>query len=679
MKSNKLKAQHTAGNIKAATISFSGISLLWLIMLFILSLFEVIYNGVIHEFPANTIGIAFWTFLADIGFLLNLLLGIYIVYVLIFLLSPILAKTLYKVLITLLLILHLALILYFSRALLPLGADLYGYSIADIKQTIGASGGISFITILAFIAVIAAIISIFKYLAPKFKPAFGLAIILPVLSLLALVTGAAKLLAPGNLHSDFANNLALNKSAFFYSSSVDHFFPDNNDVDIYADSYIGDYNGQQSISAYNYVDPDNYPFLHADSSKDVLSPFFKSTTTPPNIVIIMVEGLGRAFTNDGAYLGNFTPFIDSLSNQSLYWRNFLSEGGRTFAVLPSLLGSLPFAKNGFLELGGQMPAHLSLLSLLKYNGYHTSFYYGGDSHFDKMDMFLQKNKIDELNDEKSFPAGYTKLPSVNGFTWGYNDKELFRHYLTTRNIDSKPQLSVLLTVATHDPFIINEEATYLQRFEERMTTLGFDDIKKRKYRNYKNQYASILYLDDAMKSFFADYRKRSDYANTIFIITGDHRMPEIPMSDKIDRYHVPLIIYSPLLKRVSQMSSVSTHFDISPSLIAYLKHNFNMRGPSLVSWIGQGLDTSVNFQNLHQYPLIQTKTDMIDFVMGEYHINGNTLFKLSPNMSEEPVQDDNKFNQLQNAFDAFKKRNNRLVNGAKIIPDTISTRYAPLK
>jgi phosphoglycerol transferase MdoB-like AlkP superfamily enzyme len=679
MKSNRLKAQHTAGNIKAATISFSGISLLWLIMLFILSLFEVIYNGVVHEFPANTIGIAFWTFLADIGFLLNLLLGIYIVYVLIFLLSPILAKTLYKVLITLLLILHLALILYFSKALLPLGADLYGYSIADIKQTIGASGGISFITILAFIAVIAAIISIFKYLAPKFKPAFGLAIILPVLSLLALVTGAAKLLAPGNLHSDFANNLALNKSAFFYSSSLDHFFPDNNDVDIYADSYIGDYNGQQSISAYNYVDPDNYPFLHADSSKDVLSPFFKSTTTPPNIVIIMVEGLGRAFTNDGAYLGNFTPFIDSLSNQSLYWRNFLSEGGRTFAVLPSLLGSLPFAKNGFLELGGQMPAHLSLLSLVKYNGYHTSFYYGGDSHFDNMDMFLQKNKIDELNDEKSFPAGYTKLPSVNGFTWGYNDKELFRHYLTTRNIDSKPQLSVLLTLATHDPFIINEEATYLQRFEERMTTLGFDDIKKRKYRNYKNQYASILYLDDAMKSFFADYRKRSDYANTIFIITGDHRMPEIPMSDKIDRYHVPLIIYSPLLKRVSQMSSVSTHFDISPSLIAYLKHNFNMRGPSLVSWIGQGLDTSVNFQNLHQYPLIQTKTDMIDFVMGEYHINGNTLFKLSPNMSEEPVQDDNKFNQLQNAFDAFKKRNNRLVNGAKIIPDTISTRYAPLK
>jgi phosphoglycerol transferase MdoB-like AlkP superfamily enzyme len=679
MKPSGLKTQHIASKIKTATTSFSGLSLLWLFMLFVLTVFEIIYNGIIHEFPVNTAGVLFWMLLADITLWLKFLLVIWVLYISVCFFSPILANAFYKIFITFLLLLQLALILYFSKALLPLGADLYGYSIADIKQTVGASGGIDLLTVLAFITVITAIIVTFKYLAPKFKPVFGIAVILPTLSLLALVTGAKKLPAPGNLNSDFANNLILNKSDYFFTSSVNHFFPDNDEVDIYADNYIGDYAGQQSISAYNYVDPYNYPFLHADSSKDVLTPFFKPTATPPNIVIVLVEGLGRAFTNEGAYLGNFTPFIDSLSNQSLYWRNFLSEGGRTFAVLPSLLGSLPFAKNGFIELGGQMPAHLSLLSLLKYNGYHTSFYYGGDSHFDNMDQFLQKNKIDELNDEKSFPTGYTKLPAVNGFTWGYNDKELFRHYFTTRGVSSKPQLSVILTVATHDPFIINEETTYLQRFEQRMTALGFDDTKKSKYRNYQNQYASVLYLDDAMRNFFSAYRKRSDFNNTIFIITGDHRMPEIPMSDKIDRYHVPLIIYSPLLKRVSQMSSISTHFDVSPSLIAYLKHNFNFRGPSLVSWMGQGLDTSLNFQNLHQYPLMQTKNDMIDFVMGEYHINGNTLFKISPDMSEEVVQDDNKLNQLRNAFDAFKKRNTQIINGGKIIPDTISTRYAPLK
>ncbi len=682
MKLEDLKTQPIVGKIKAATISFSVLSLLWLLMLFVLSIFEIVYNGKIHEFPPNIAGIIFWSFLADTLFLLNYLFIIYLVYIPVFLFRPLLAKILYKVFIAVLVVIHISLILYFSKALLPLGADLYGYSIADIKQTIGASGGVSVIMVLGFVVCIACIITVLKWLPGKIKLGFGAAVVLPALSLLLYVTSTSKMITHGNLHSDFANSLVVNKSDFFYSSTLNHFFPDEDEVDIYADSYIGDYGGQQSIAAYNYVDAGNFPFLHTDSSKDVLSPFFKATATPPNIVIVLVEGLGRAFTNEGAYLGNFTPFIDSLSNQSLYWRNFLSEGGRTFAVLPSLLGSLPFAKNGFLELGEQMPAHLSLMSLLKYNGYHTSFYYGGDSHFDNMDVFLRKNQVDELNDEKSFPAGYTKLPATNGFTWGYNDKELFRHYLTTRstgNQPSAPQLSVILTVATHDPFIINEETAYLQRFEQRMVKLGFDGAKKSKYRSYQNQYASILYLDDAMRDFFAAYRKRSDYANTMFLITGDHRMPEIPMSDKIDRYHVPLIIYSPMLKRTAQLSSISTHFDISPSLVAYLKTNFKIKGPSLVSWMGQGLDTSVNFQNLHQYPLMQTKTDMIDFIMGEYHLNGTSLFKLSSDLGEEPVQDDNKLNQLQNAFEAFKKRNNLVINGAKIIPDSISRHYAPKK
>jgi len=84
--------------------------------------------------------------------------------------------------------------------------------------------------------------------------------------------------------------------------------------------------------AFAYADEKNFPFLHTDQTPDVLSPFFDSTAIKPNIVFIIVEGLGRSFTNEGARLGNFTPFLDSLSRHSLYWPNFLSEGGRTFAV-----------------------------------------------------------------------------------------------------------------------------------------------------------------------------------------------------------------------------------------------------------------------------------------------------------------------------------------------------------
>jgi len=665
-----------------AAAAFARLSLVWLCIILLLSIFELVYNGIVHQFPKSIGGVFGWSFLNDLLFWLKSLIYIFIVYIPLNVFSQKFARTVYAIFIVLMAVIQLSLTSYFTTSLVPLGADLYGYSMKDIKQTVGASG-VSFTTIIALVAILAFSIAALRFLAPRINTHRYLFFTLPLVSLLVVLVGVQALAGQPDFKSDFDNNLAINKSDHFWSASYRHFFPGADDVDIYADSYISDYgdSGKDKSLAFKYTDPQHYPFLHSDSVADVLSPFIKSDPkTPPHIVIILVEGLGRAFTNDGGYLGNFTPFIDSLSGKSLYWKNFLSEGGRTFAVLPSILGSLPFAKNGFLELGDGMPQHLSLLSLLKYNGYHTSFYYGGDSKFDNMRTFLEKNSTDEINDEKSFPAGYVRLPAPNGFSWGYNDKELFRHYLLTRDEKTtQPQLSVVLTVSTHNPFAINEEDKYLARFEQRMTQLGFTDAQKAEHRNYKLQYASILYLDDALRGFINAYKKRADFNNTIFLITGDHRMPEIPMSDKIDRYHVPLIVYSPMLKRSAQISSVSTHFDISPSLLSYLHHNYKTKGPTLVSWMGQGLDTNRNFENLHNYPLMQTKTDIIDFISGEYHLNGDNLFKLNAELGEDPVHDDDKANQLKNAFDQFKKRNNQIATGNFIIPDSIHQHYSPVK
>jgi uncharacterized sulfatase len=280
-------------------------------------------------------------------------------------------------------------------------------------------------------------------------------------------------------------------------------------------------------------------------------------------------------------------------------------------------------------------------------------------------------------DQSSFPPNYIKLPPVNGFTWGYNDKELYRHFLSTMPIreSNKPILSVLMTMSAHNPFIINESDKYLKVFEDRLTKLSLNEQSKLNYRNYQNQYASILYADDAVRNFFTEYSKRSDYDNTIFVITGDHRIPEIPMRTKIDRYHVPLIIYSPLLKRTARISSVSTHFDLAPSILSYLKSNYKFRMPKQSSWMGEGLDTTRSFQNLHSVPFIQNKSDIIDYILGEYHLNGNVLFKLTPQMNEIVDADPQMKDQLIKAFNQFKKRNALIIEGKKIVPDSILRNY----
>ena len=656
---------------------------LFLVGLFIsifLNISEVLLNGFTHQFPEKTLNVLA---IACFNTLIFWLEGVWLAYMLFLVLyyfSKKIAITTSAIFIFIITLAQLILINYFNVSLLPLGADIYGYSFNDIKQTVGASDSLNIVTILLFVIVLILVVSAIVFLPKRINISPKIALLFPLISII-LIPINTNSITNAVFQSDYANNLAVNKLDYFSSASFDYFFPTPNDVDIYQDSYINAYENLNSeIPTIEYLNESEYPFLHKAETADVLSPFLVPTKTPPNIVIILVEGLGRAFTNDGAYLGNFTPFVDSLANESLYWKNFLSAGGRTFAVLPSIMGSLPFAKNGFLEANTKMNDHLSLFSILKSNNYHTSFYYGGDSKFDNMKMFLAKNKVDEIHDGLSFPSGYKKLPSQNGFTWGYADDQLFNYYFSTRKQQlAKPELNVILTVSTHNPFLINNQDKYLKLFEQRMSTLKFSEEKKETYRNYKLQYSSILYTDEALRDFFLKYKKRSDYANTIFLITGDHRLPEIPLSSKIDRYHVPLILFSPLLKRTAQMESISTHFDIAPTVLAYLKSNFKLKIPNQSSWLGTGLDTARNFRNIHETPLIQTKTDLVDFVMGEYHLNGNTLFKLQSDLNEIAVVDDELLNKAKNKFDNFKKKNSRIINGAKILPDSLIKKYAASK
>ncbi|MES2374729.1 MAG: sulfatase-like hydrolase/transferase [Bacteroidota bacterium] len=641
---------------------------------------ELVLEAVQHG-PPKLLGEVIMTGLAkDFTFVLKIGAWGYLLFALFYAMHKKAAHGFFIVISVLLVLIQATLSQYFITTLVPLGADLWSYSMADIKQTIGASGGIKISMIIGVVVLLAVVLGALIFLTKRIKTGGLIVFLFFLLFLGTLFTRAPEIVNEWMPGQEYSNNLSINKSSHFFNASYRHFFPPNAELDIYSDNYSGDYDtdSPMGLATAKYIDEQNYPFMHlSDSTKDVLSPFFEKTTTPPNIVIILVEGLGRAFTNKGGYLGNFTPYLDSLSEKSLYWDNFLSEGGRTFAVLPSVLSSLPFASNGFNELGASMPKHFSLVNLLKNNGYNTSFYYGSDSHFDNMDLFLKKINIDTIHDEKTFPAGYEKMPASNGFSWGYGDKELFRRYFETKKKSPEPFLDIVLTISTHNPFLINDQEAYLKRFESRMNELRFSEEVKKQARKYANQYSSILFADDGIKEFMEQYRQRPDYANTIFLITSDHRMPEIPVTTKLDRYHVPLIIYSPLLKRTAKISSISSHFDIAPSLIAWLKNSYRLNMPDTVSWVGNGLDTVRQFRNIHAYPMMQTKTDMVDFVMGNYMLSGENLFSISNVMDLSVNSNPAKKNELKAAFFRFKNKNEIFSRTLKMLPDSLIQKYTP--
>ena len=649
---------------------------------FLIRIVEFIFAKVLFGSIDNFSLVVFSAFVRDIAFFGSFTCWLFAGYFLVFTIHKQSARIAFIIFSILFCLIQVSLIKYFLTTLAPLGSDLWGYSFTEIKQTVGAAGSISLLTVLTGILLVTGIIFLFVKLPRRWQLQSGRWILLPLVSLLAQSFNlAAKAQSWKPETNTFSNYLATDKTYFFFQQSLAYFFPPDNSPDIYSDYYSGIFSDKEiSVNnSFHYIDENNYPFLHTEQTRDVLSPFFAPTKTKPNIVIIVVEGLGRSFCNEGAPLGNFTPFLDSLSNHSLYWDNFLSEGGRTFAMLPSLTASLPFGKNGFAELGEGMPPQLNLLSLLKHNGYHTSFSYGGESHFDNMDIFLRHSGIDHISDIHTFPTGeYVKSPaSASGFSWGYDDKDLFKRYLETLPTRPSPRLDILLTISTHSPFLIKEQQKYLDMVEARINSQGYSADHKEAVEKFKNQYATIMFLDDAIRGFFREYAKMPGFNNTIFLITGDHRMPEIPMSDKLERYHVPLIMYSPLLKRTALFASISTHFDVTPSLLAFLGSNYHLDLPKEVTWMGTGLDTFRTFGNSHAYPIMQNKTDLVDFIYGKYFLNGNDLYSINPNMGLTPINDDAMKNTLTSLFTKFKEKNAGVTAGARLMPDSVFQKYYP--
>ena len=640
-----------------------GFSLTLFGCMLLVKVIEIIRDSLHFGLPKDILSVITHGIINELSFDFNIVILPVSVFLLFYLLNRKLARIFFISFSVLLIMIHAALAEYFLQTLVPLGADLFGYTMADITQTVGAAG-VSTVFIFLAVILLGLVITLFIMIPKRIK--LNTAYVVPILGLFVLgaFSSIAKVTNRWKPGPEFSNEIALNKSFFFFNNCYQSFF-----TPVPKDLAFGDRTANPNN--FHYVNESQYPFLHTADSTDVLSAFFNAQKNKPNLVFLVVEGLGRAFSNKDAYLGSFTPFLDSLSGQSLYWSNFLSEGGRTFAMLPSIYGSLPFGKNGFLELGKQMPAHLSLFTILKQNGYQCNFFYGGDGKFDNMDQFVSMDG-GAVYDEKSFSAKYVKMPkNENGFTWGYGDDQLLEKLNEVNQRVQGPTLNAVMTLSTHSPFMVTDQDKYLTLFEQRMEQLHFTEAQKEEHRRYKNQYATILYTDNSIRDFINQYRNRPDFSNTIFIVTGDHRMPEIPMSTKIDRYHVPLIIYSPMLKRSQTFKAVNTHFDITPSLLSFLKHQYHLKVPQLVTWMGSGLDTAHYFRNIHAYPLMQTKNDITDFIMGDYMLHSEDLYKISDKMYLDPVDDGKEKSKLKSAFTRFKEKNALLIKGTKLMPDSL--------
>jgi len=286
-------------------------------------------------------------------------------------------------------------------------------------------------------------------------------------------------------------------------------------------------------------------------SSNFISPIARKITpdsisiNKPNIILVTMESMSAAKMKYHGNKHNLTPFLDSLVYKSLYFENIYTAGKHTFNGIFSTNYSYP-------ALYRQHPMKnirkfYGMPSVLKNQGYSTTFFINHDTQFDNVEGFLRANDFDNVIGQKDYPTEEVKT------TLGVPDDYMFRYAIPKLNElhkENKPFFVSMMTASDHGPFYLPE---YFKPHN--------DEIKKQ----------MVEYADWSLKQLFKMASKQEWYDNTIFILIADHgEALSAPYDISLDYHHSPLIIYAPKLINPIIKKQIGGQIDVFPTVMGIL-------------------------------------------------------------------------------------------------------------
>jgi len=313
----------------------------------------------------------------------------------------------------------------------------------------------------------------------------------------------------------------------------------------------------------------------ADYINANIKPVKQYNTVPaahPNVMIIILESMAREYwgsmnrnTNIPGFK-SYTPFLDSLSDNSLIFTNAYANGRQSIHAMSSVLAGIPSFQTAFTSSPYAEQKIQSIVSVCDSMGYQTSFFHGaangsmGFQGFGNILGYQHYYGRTEYNNDADFDG-----------IWGIWDEPFGQYIGKTITAQKQPFLATWFTLSSHDPFQV--PAKYKARF-----TGGPLAIDK-----------CVQYSDNALRHFFAYAKTQAWYNNTIFVITADHTSqtyyPEY--SKPINRFAVPILFFSPnkAYKLQGIRTDLAQQMDIYPTLVDLIGYNkpFRSWGRSLVA------------------------------------------------------------------------------------------------
>ena len=567
---------------------------------------------------------------------------------------------------------------YFLLMNQPVDESLFFFSFQELSLIIGLTNRINMPIILLFIVLFYAFIGGVRFLRKKlsyFPTNTGL------ISYVASFT-LAIVFSPHLNYKDendkTAEALVSNKVAYFVAHSITYFLSDD-----FKQSSVKTADFEELSPAFygkRSVCDDQYPLMRPLPKTSQLAPLFKRTSTnkQPDVVFVIVESLSTELVGEYAEkTGHLMPFLDSLSKQALYFPNALSTAQRTHNVLPAMLASVPNVIDGAVFQQIDYPDHFSLFNLLR-SSYHTRFYCGVLLEYINMRGFMNYHHVAQLSD-KWHPSIKAHSDLVDS-PWGIPDNDLFRQAamdFRKSNYASKSRFDVFLTISTHDPYIYPNKGYYTEKAVQKINHISHPEVRT-KLLPKAADLGSFSYTDDALKAFFEREKKSPNYKNTIYVITGDHGS-ELCTIDPVSNYKVPLLIFSPLLKSPKTSLNIVSHLDIPPTILSFLKQEYNLSVPSDVPFIGKELDVRSGFHQQRSFVFTTSQLKTTDLYENGTFFVGNNCYQIDEQLKPTRFYSNKLKRHFKKQLTYYQRFSRYTINQNKIIPPYNFNRYSDQK
>jgi phosphoglycerol transferase MdoB-like AlkP superfamily enzyme len=273
-------------------------------------------------------------------------------------------------------------------------------------------------------------------------------------------------------------------------------------------------------------------------------------TDRPNILILVMEGMGGDFVHAISGRPDVTPRLDSLISQGVFFSNCYAGSFRTDRGMVCVMNGHPgLPMTSIMKLPNKSAALPSLPGKLREAGYETYFMYGGDINFTNMKSWLYGTGFKHVTSD----ADFTHLERKTN-AWGVNDDITFSRLLSEiKERRDSLWFGGFLSLSSHEPF----EVPY-HRLDDKICN-------------------SFAYTDSCLGAFVDSLRNSPIWDNLLLVITPDHgfRYPQQGFAFDPHVHHIPILWLGGAVKEPRVIDRFTVQPDMAATILAQMGMDFS--------------------------------------------------------------------------------------------------------